>query len=453
LGSGASSKVGEWVVRQELEIGLVAIDEASDVVAAASKRISDSVAQVSNSQKELADAVSNTLPPLSESEQAQMNNASAALQLNSAQTSLRDAQQNLNRAITEYGADSSQAASALRDLNAAQANVSSLQKEVGMSTQAADVSMRSFTTGISGVATASFSLYGAYDRINESEISLDRSNLMVKTSTKSVEDAQRALSTAIVEHGISSQEATTASDSLSIAQDRLSLANERAQQAQENVNKSIMSAALQIIPTSITMVDSLSRAWNNFPDVSALLTKISTRVADVGISAKTAAIGVAAFMGGFLIADTILGAIPEDMRQIAGVLTASIAAIVAATIAWMAFQGTMTMGVAVPIILAAVGVGIAGVKAAVAMAEGGVVDKPTFALIGEAGPEIVMPLSRYEANRELVSAQTLGETVTKQPDIIYVYVTNYIQTEADYDKASQHTIEVMNEALARRRSS
>ena len=39
--------------------------------------------------------------------------------------------------------------------------------------------------------------------------------------------------------------------------------------------------------------------------MSALLTKISTRVADVGISAKTAATRVAAFMGGFLIADTI----------------------------------------------------------------------------------------------------------------------------------------------------
>jgi hypothetical protein len=287
---------------------------------------------------------------------------------------------------------------------------------------------------------------------NESEISLDRSNLMVKTSTKSVEDAQRALSTAIAEHGANSQQATTASDTLSIAQDRLSLANERAQQAQENVNKSIMSAALQIIPTTITMVDSLSRAWNNLPDVSALLTKISTRVADVGISAKTAAIGVAAFMGGFLIADTLLGAIPEDMRQIAGVLTASIAAIVAATIAWMAFQGTMTMGVAVPIILAAVGIGIAGVKAAVAMAEGGVVDKPTYALIGEAGPEIVLPLAQYEANRTAFPAQT-PEAVTQQSQIINVYVTNYIQTEADYDVASQHTIESLNEALARRRSS
>jgi hypothetical protein len=439
------------VVRQELEIGLVAIDEASDVVAAASKRISDSVAQVSNSQKELADAVSNTLPPLSASEQAQMNNASAALQLNSAQLGLRDAQQSLNGAISEYGADSVQAASALRELNAAQANVSVFQKEVGVSTQAADVSMRSFTTGISGVATASFSLYGAYDRINESEISLDRSNLMVKTSTKSVEDAQRALSTAIAEHGANSQQATTASDSLSIAQDRLSLANERAQQAQENVNKSIMSAALQVIPTSITMIDSLSKAWKNFPDVSALLTRISGGVANVGISAKTAAIGVAAFMGGFLVADTLLGAIPEDMRQIAGVLTTSIAAIVAATIAWMAFQGTMTLGVAVPIILAAVGVGIAGVKAAVAMAEGGVVDKPTFALIGEAGPEIVMPLSRYEANRAKSPGQTAKANV--QPDIINVYVTNYIQTETDYDKASEHTIASLNESLARRRSS
>jgi hypothetical protein len=43
--------------------------------------------------------------------------------------------------------------------------------------------------------------------------------------------------------------------------------------------------------------------------------------------------------------------------------------------------------------------------------------------------------------------------VTLQPQEITVYVTNYIQTEADYDKASEHTIESLNEALARRRSS
>ena len=203
-------------------------------------------------------------------------------------------------AIRGYGTNSVEAAAALRELNAAQANVSTLQAQVGVNTKQNTASMRDLTTGISGVATASFSLYGAYDRINESEISLDRSNLMVKSSTKAVEDAQRTLSTAIADHGASSQEAKSASDALSIAQDRLTFADERALQAQENVNKSIMSAALQIIPTSITMVDSLSKAWKNFPDVSVLLGRISSGVANVGISAKTAAIGVAAFMGGFL---------------------------------------------------------------------------------------------------------------------------------------------------------
>jgi hypothetical protein len=313
--------------------------------------------------------------------------------------------------------------------------------------------MKDFAVGASGAATSVFSFYSAIDRVHESEISLDRANLMVKSSTKSVDDAQRSLSEAIQTHGASSQEAKTASDALSIAQDRLALADERAQQAQENVNKSMIASALQVVPTTITMVDSLSKAWNNMPDVSGLITKVSGRIAEAGISAKTAAVGVAAFMGGFLIADSVLGAIPENMRQIAGALMASIAAIVAATVAWMAFQGTMTVGVAVPIILAAVGVGIAGVKAAVAMADGGVVDKPTYALIGEAGPEIVLPLARYEANRNASTSQTLRDTVTGQPQVINVYVTNYIQTAADYDLASQHTIESMNEALARRRSS
>jgi hypothetical protein len=212
-----------------------------------------------------------------------------------------------------------------------------------------------------------------------------------------------------------------------------------------------MSAALQVIPTSITMVDSLSKAWNNFPDVSGLLTKISTRVADVGISAKTAAIGVAAFMGGFLIADTLLSAIPEDMRKIAGALTASIAAIVAATIAWMAFNGTMTIGVAVPIILAAVGVGIAGVKAAVAMSEGGVVKGPMVALVGEAGPEIVMPLSRYENQRNEPS-----KTQTETPQIITVDVggLHFYGDIADskfLEKAAEFTADKISDAVNLRR--
>ena len=445
------------MARQDIEIGLTAVDEASDVVAAASNRISESMQQVSDSQRDLSNVIEGSLPPLSASEQAQMNNASSAIQLNSAQVGLRDAQKNLNGAITEYGANSTQAAAALRDLNAAQANVTTLQAQVGETTKQNEASMRSFTTGISGVATASFSLYGAYDRVNESEISLDRSNLMVKSSTKAVEDAHRAVSDAIAKHGLNSQEAKSAEDALSIAEDRLALANERSQQAQENVNKSIMSAALQIIPTSITMVDSLSRAWKNFPDMTGVLTTLGTNVSMVGNKALVASVSVAAFVGGFVVGYEAITQFGDALGPAGRALMVIVPGIIAAAAAVWALQEGLTLGVATVALVAsgvAIGAMVANLQGygnAIGMATGGVVNKATFAVVGEAGPEIVMPLAQYEAQRSSSSGQTSGSE--RLPDIINVYVTNNIQTEADYDLASQHTIETLNEALAHRRSS
>jgi hypothetical protein len=434
---------------KNLEFKLTCVDEASGAIAEASKRISASLDEISDSETRVAQTVEDTVAPLSASERVQLENAGSALQLKTAEQDLGDAQENLNSAIRGYGTNSKEAATALRDLNSAQANVSALQAQVGATTEQNTASMRSFATGLSGAATASFSLYSAIDRVEQSQIRADRANLMVHSSTKAVEDAQRTLSETVSKYGPASDEAQAASERYSIAQERLAISNDQADQAQQNVSQAIMASALQVIPTSITMVDSLSKAWNNFPDVSSLLTKISTRVADVGISAKTAAIGVAAFMGGFLIADTLLSAIPEDIRKIAGALTASIAAIVAATIAWMAFHGTMTIGVAVPIILAAVGVGIAGVKAAVAMAEGGVVDKPTLILAGEAGPEIVEPLARYESRIAFENPASSASQIPQQ--IIPVTIHLVVYEEADYEKAKEKVLEGISEAYARQR--
>jgi hypothetical protein len=438
---------------KDLEFKLTCVDEASGAVVEASKRISDSLNEVSGSQNGVAQATEETISPLSDSERVQLESAGSALQLKTADQDLCDAQDNLNSAIRGYGTNSKEATNALRDLNSAQSTVSSLQTQGEASTERDMASMRSFATGLSGAATASFSLYSAIDRVEQSQIRADRANLMVHSSTKAVEDAQRALNEATSKHGPASDDARVASERLSIAQERLSVANDQADQSQKNVSQAIMSSALQVIPTSITMIESLSKAWNNFPDVSALLTKISLRVAEVGISAKTAAIGVAAFMGGFLIADTLLSAIPEDMRKIAGALTASIAAIVAATIAWMAFHGTMTLGVAVPIILAAVGVGIAGVKAAVALAEGGVTKGPTYALIGEAGPEMVMPLSQYEASRK-VDRSTATNNSPQEVTVINLTQNIYgnITSEADEDRVAEKAVELLDSRSSRRRN-
>jgi hypothetical protein len=337
-------------------------------------------------------------------------------------------------------------ANASNKINGNLDSISQAQNQVSKTSKDSEVSTKSFAVGLSGTATASFSLYSAIDRVREAEITTDRANYQVKVSTKAVEDAEKALNEATAKHGAGSDEASAASERLSLAQERLSVANERAQQSEENVNKAIMASALQVVPTAITMFDSLGKAWNNLPDISALITKVSTRIAEAGISAKTAAIGTAAFFGSFLVADQLLSGIPENMRAIAGALTASIAAIVAATIAWMAFNGTMTVGVAVPIILAAVGVGIAGVKAAVAMAEGGVVNKATLTLVGEAGPEIVMPLSQYEAKTQSQNAG-LAQVVYLQVD---QHFYGDITDRSLLKEAAETTADALSERLYRR---
>jgi len=342
--------------------------------------------------------------------------------------------------IKAYDEASKTVADASNKIKKEMGEVEATNKRVVAAQKETVKSSRDLITGFSGVATSAFSLYNAYGNVEDAQLKIDRSNLQVKTSHNSVENAQTSLNKALEKFGYGSAEAEQATSNLEIAQDRYALAVQTAEDAQDSMNETIFGAALQVIPTSITAVDSLSKAWKNMPDMSGLLTKISDGVGSVGISAKTAAIGVAAFFAGFLIADTVLGAIPENMRAIAGALMASIAAIVAATIAWMALHGTMTVGIAVPIILAAVGVGIAGVKAAVGMAEGGIVTKPTIALIGEAGPEAVIPLSKMSS----------GGGGTQYIEVYAPITIGNISSEIDLERARDATSEGIAEGFRRR---
>src|SRR4030067_984103 len=279
-------------------------------------------------------------------------------------------------------------------------------KRVSQAQKQSEASTKDLALGFNNLATSAFSLYDAVDRVQDMQVSLDRANLQVRSSLNSVEDAQRRLSAAVEKYGADSDQAKAAADDLKLAQDRYELAGEKAEVVQGNMNETMMRSALQVVPTSISMVDSFSRVWKNFPDVTGMLSSVSSRVSKVGISAKTAALGVGAFIGGFLAGDALLKALPETLRGVASALMAGIAAVVAATVAWMAFQGTVTLGVAVPVILAAVGAGIAGIKGLIGLAEGGIVTKPTVALIGEAGAEAVIPLSKMQGSSG-VTSQTL----------------------------------------------
>lgn len=131
--------------------------------------------------------------------------------------------------------------------------------------------------------------------------------------------------------------------------------------------------------------------------VAQLLPQLISKIRITGATAATAAIGIGAFFAGFLLAEELLHGVPEDLRAIVDALYITIGGIVAATAAWMAFHGAMA-GPAAPVVLgamlSAIAFAIVGVKDLVAMAEGGIVTSPTVALIGESGPEAVVPLSR-----------------------------------------------------------
>ena len=449
---------------QDITIGITAIDEASDVIAAASNNIDSSCKQVTEAQNDLSAAVEASLPPLTASEQAQMDDASAAIQLNNAEDNLQDAQNNLNNAITEYGTDSTQAASALRDLNSAQGDVNTLQTQVAESTKQSEGSLRSLTVGASGAATAGFNLYNAYDRVNQSQISLDRANLMVKTSTKSLEDAQRSVTEAVTLHGAGSQEAQKAEEALSIAQDRLTLANERAEQAQTNVNRAMMSAALQVIPSTITMVDSLSRVWKNFPDMTGVLETLGSNITMVGNKALIASVSVAGFVGGFVVGYEAITQFGDALGPVGRALMVVVPAIIAAAAAvWMLKEG-ITLGVATVALVAAglavgamvanlqnYGNGLGQGEKVPAMAAGGVVESPTFALVGEAGPEIVMPLNQYEAQRPKNSGLDANNPQQVSIDLGGMHFYGDIADSKFLEKAATYTADKISEAVNLRR--
>lgn len=143
----------------------------------------------------------------------------------------------------------------------------------------------------------------------------------------------------------------------------------------------------------------LPKLIGQIPRLTRLLPDLIGYLTTMDLGWKGVAIGVAGFFAAFAIGESILNALPGTLRDIAAALMIAVGAVVAATVAWMAFHTTVSFGTAAAIILPAVGLAIAGLKSLLAshiegLAEGGIVTKPTIALVGERGPEAVIPLSR-----------------------------------------------------------
>jgi len=137
-------------------------------------------------------------------------------------------------------------------------------------------------------------------------------------------------------------------------------------------------------------------------DVAHVLTNLSINISDVGTKAGTAAISVGGFVGAWQGGITFLSRLPEDIRDIATALYGTLGAIIVATAVWAAYHiaqsgplAPVTAAIIGTAVAAGIGMVVAAIQSAIGgLAEGAIVTKPTYALIGEKGPEAIIPLSK-----------------------------------------------------------
>lgn len=121
-------------------------------------------------------------------------------------------------------------------------------------------SFGSSALAMNNLALAGAGLVNSFERIKNSQVMVDRSNLMVQRSTETAEKAQTAYNDAVAKYGPNSTQAKEALDKLAIAQEALRVAQERADMASRNYNNTMVTAALTVIPSLISIIGTVSHA-------------------------------------------------------------------------------------------------------------------------------------------------------------------------------------------------
>lgn len=126
-----------------------------------------------------------------------------------------------------------------------------------------DTSQASFggsVMAMNNVALAGTNLFMSYERVQNAQVMVDRSNLMVQRSTETAEKAQTTYNDAVAKFGPNSTQAKEALDKLTIAQQALQVAHERADMSARNYNNTMLMSAVMVIPSLVSIIGTVSHA-------------------------------------------------------------------------------------------------------------------------------------------------------------------------------------------------
>lgn len=151
---------------------------------------------------------------------------------------------------------------------------------------------------MNNLALSGATLFMSFERVENAQVAVDRANLMVQRSTESLEHAQTTYNDAVAKYGVDSAQAKDAADKLRIAQEAHNVALERADMANRNMNNTMMFSVLTVIPSLISLVTGAI-------SVKEMLTGATAAEAaaeDIEAASETAAAGTTGILSGAMTA-------------------------------------------------------------------------------------------------------------------------------------------------------
>ncbi len=230
--------------------------------------------------------------------------------------------------------------------------------KVGTETGKASVSFKELGIGFTQAASGVMLLVVGFDNITNAATSLARAQVTVESSTERVRDAQEKYTKAVKEFGENSPQATEALRELQIAEDRLDVANMRLADSQTRYQLAIVQFGLSVVPAVTSIATGIGKLAEQVKNVD--WSSVTSGLSNMSNNLKTAALGAAAFAISFGATYMLLQLVPAEYRTLAAVLAIVVASLVAVAIAALAAYGALSWGTAIPIILGAIGVGVAG---------------------------------------------------------------------------------------------
>ena len=208
------------------------------------------------------------------------------------------------------------------NLQSANNQISGSTASMVASTEEANVSVKNNALAFNNLATSGMSLYMAIDRVENSQVMLDKAHLVVERSTNAVTSAQNHYNDAVAKYGSNSKDAQDALARLQTAQEGLQVAQERADMSQRNYNNTIAFSAMSVIPSLITAFASITTIG---PAVSGAIDAIGGAMDFLAANPIILVIaGIAALVAGLIWAYNNCAPFRDALNTIAAVLSGAL---------------------------------------------------------------------------------------------------------------------------------